>query len=309
MNWNNKIVLVTGSSSFLGFHMLKELKKLNPKQIITSSSQETDLRINSNCKKIVKNVNIIIHLAGNAGGIGYMKENPADIFYDNVMMSTQLMHEAKQAQVEKFLALGTICSYPKISQIPFSEENIWDGFPEEINSAYGLAKKMMMVQSDAYRKQYGFKSINVIPTNLYGPNDDFNLETCNVIPAIILKIYNAKLNNRDSITLWGDGTPTRDFLFVEDAVRGIILATEKYNDSTPINLSSEEEISIKYLANLISELMSFTGKIIWDISKPNGQPRRCVSNKKAKKELGFQPQTSLKNGLKQTIDWFYSQQQ
>ncbi len=222
-------------------------------------------------------------------------------------MSTQLIHEAKEANVEKFIALGTVCSYPKFAPIPFSEEDIWDGYPEETNAAYGLSKKMMLVQSQAYRQQFGFKCISLITTNLYGPRDDFDPLTSHVIPAIISKINNAKKNNSNSITLWGDGTPTRDFLYVEDACRGIVLASEKYDDSLPINLGTEEEISIKHLAELISELMKFNGKIIWDTSKPNGQPRRCVSNKKAMEKLNFKPQISLKEGLKRTIEWYTTQ--
>ena len=307
MNWNEKTVLVTGSKGFLGSFLVKELEKLSPKQIITPSSEELDLRHNSNCKKAVRDVDIVFHLAGRGGGIGFMRKNPADAFYDNILMSTQLIHESKEANVEKFIALGTVCSYPKFAPIPFSEEDIWDGYPEETNAAYGLSKKMMLVQSQAYRQQFGFKCISLITTNLYGPRDDFDPLTSHVIPAIISKINNAKKNNSNSITLWGDGTPTRDFLYVEDASRGIVLASEKYDDSLPINLGTEEEISIKQLAELISELMKFNGKIIWDMSKPNGQPRRCVSNKKAMEKLNFKPQISLKEGLKRTIEWYTTQ--
>ena len=259
MNWNEKTVLVTGSKGFLGSFLVKELEKLCPKKIITPSSKELDLRENSNCKKIVQDVDIVFHLAGNGGGIGFMRENPADIFYDNILMSTQLIHEAKEAKVEKFIALGTVCSYPKFASIPFSEEEIWDGYPEETNAAYGLSKKMMLVQSQAYRQQFGFKCISLITTNLYGPRDDFDPLTSHVIPGIISKIHDAKKNNTNSITLWGDGTPTRDFLYVEDAARGIVLSAEKYDDFSPINLGTEEEISIKQLAKLISELMKFDG--------------------------------------------------
>lgn len=308
MKWEQKIVLITGGNGFLGSSVISELKKKFPKKIISPSSKEIDLRINSNCKSIVEDVDIIIHLAGKGGGIGIMREKPAEIFYDNIMISTQLIHEANNANVEKFVAIGTVCSYPKLSPIPFTEKNIWDGYPEETNAAYGLSKKMMMVQSDAYRQQFGFKSINIIPTNLYGPNDDFESSTSHVIPAIIQKIHDAKRNNSDSITMWGDGSPTRDFLFVKDAARGIILATEKYDNSSPINISNEEEISIQNLVHLIAELMSFTGNIKWDTSKPNGQPRRCVSNKKAEEKFGFKPEITLKDGIKQTIEWFYSQQ-
>ena len=231
-------------------------------------------------------------------------EKPGDLFYDNLMMGTQLLHEAKNASIQKFIALGTVCSYPKFSQIPFLESSIWDGYPDETNAPYGLAKKMMLVQSQAYRKQYNFKSIVVIPTNIYGPCDNFEPSRSHVIPALILKIGNAKKNNLNSITLWGDGSPTRDFLYVEDAAKGIILAADKYDDILPVNLSSEEEISIKQLAEIISDLMKFDGKIIWDSSKPNGQPRRCVSNQRAKESFGFEPKITLNIGLQKTIDWY-----
>ena len=307
MKWNEKTVLVTGSKGFLGSFLVKELEKLSPKQIITPSSEELDLRDNSNCKKAVRDVDIVFHLAGRGGGIGFMRKNPADAFYDNILMSTQLIHEAKEANVEKFIALGTVCSYPKFAPIPFSEEDIWDGYPEETNAAYGLSKKMMLVQSQAYRQQFGFKCISLITTNLYGPLDDFDPLTSHVIPGIISKIHDAKKNNTNSITLWGDGTPTRDFMYVEDASRGIVLAAEKYDDFLPINLGTEKEISIKQLAKLISELMKFDGKITWDTSKPNGQPRRCVSNKKAREKLNFKPEISLTEGLRRTIEWYTTQ--
>ena len=307
MDWSKKRVLVTGSAGFLGSHLLSHLKKVGVKNVVIPSSKEYDLRENENCRKVVRDIDIVFNIAAHVGGIGLNRDKPGELFYDNLMMGTQLLHEAKNASVEKFIALGTVCSYPKFSQIPFTETAIWDGYPEETNAPYGLAKKMLLVQSQAYRQQYNFKSVVVIPTNLYGPNDNFDPSSSHVIPALILKINNAKKNNSKSITLWGDGTPTRDFLYVEDASRGIILAADKYDDPLPINLSSEEEISIKQLAELISDLMKFDGKITWDTSKPNGQPRRCVSNKRAEEKLNFKPEISLKEGLRRTIECYTAQ--
>ena len=248
----------------------------------------------------------MFHLAGKGGGIQFMRNNPADVFYDNLLMSTQLIHESKNAGIEKFIALGTVCSYPKFSTIPFLEENLWDGYPEETNASYGLSKKMMLVQSQAYKQQFDFNSIVLFPTNLYGPLDDFDPENSHVIPGLISKIHLAKTSKSDSITLWGDGTPTRDFLYVKDAARGIVLAGERYDESDPINLGSEDEISIKSLVGLVCDLMDYDGEIIWDKSKPNGQPRRCVSNKKAKENFGFESEISLEEGLKKTIEWYTS---
>ena len=306
MRWNTKNILVTGANGFLGRQVVKQLEKKNPKKIICPSSKDCDLREKENCKMVVKDVDLIFHLAGKVGGIGIMQEKPAERFYDNIMMGTNLIHEANEANVEKFIGIGTVCSYPKFAKIPFTEELIWDGYPEETNAAYGLAKKMMIVQSEAYKKQYNFNSISIIPTNLYGPGDDFNPITSHVIPAIILKIFNAKKSNSNSITLWGDGSPTRDFLYVDDAANGIILAAENYNEHFPVNIGSDDEISIKDLTSLISKLMQFDGKIEWDKSKPNGQPRRRVSNKMAKESFGFKPETTIENGLRETIEYFYS---
>lgn len=305
MKWSEKNVVVTGGRGFLGSFVVDNLKKKGAKNLVLPTSNECDLREKSNCKKIVQDADIVFHLAGRAGGIGLMRKNPADIFYDNIMMGTNLIHEAKEAGVEKVIALGTVCSYPKFASIPFTEDSIWDGYPEETNAAYGLAKKMLIIQSQAYGYQYDFKSIVLIPTNLYGPKDDFNPLTSHVIPALILKTHKAKLKKMNSITIWGDGSPTRDFLYVEDAARGIILAAEKYDDYEPINLGTEKEISIKNLTHLILELMNYNGDIVWDTSKPNGQPRRCVSNKKAEEKFGFKPETSFKEGLEKTINWFY----
>tara|TARA_B100001540_G_scaffold80179_1_gene72000 strand:+ start:4129 stop:5067 length:939 start_codon:yes stop_codon:yes gene_type:complete len=306
LNLKNKSVLVTGGNGFLGTFVVEELKKLGVTNISYPSSKELDLRINENCRKAVENIDVVFHLAGKGGGIQFMRNNPADVFYDNLLMSTQLIHESKNAGIEKFIALGTVCSYPKFATIPFLEENLWDGYPEETNASYGLSKKMMLVQSQAYKQQFDFNSIVLFPTNLYGPLDDFDPENSHVIPGLISKIHLAKTSKSDSITLWGDGSPTRDFLYVKDAARGIVLAGERYDGSDPINLGSEDEISIKNLVGLVCDLMDYSGEIIWDKSKPNGQPRRCVSNKKAKENFGFEPEISLEKGLKKTIEWYIS---
>ena len=306
LNLKNKSILVTGGNGFLGTFVIEELKKIGVTNISYPSSKELDLRINENCKKAVKNIDVVFHLAGKGGGIQFMRNNPADVFYDNLLMSTQLIHESKNAGIEKFIALGTVCSYPKFTAIPFLEDNLWDGYPEETNASYGLSKKMMLVQSQAYKQQFDFNSIVLFPTNLYGPLDDFNPENSHVIPGLISKIHSAKISKSDSITLWGDGSPTRDFLYVEDAAKGIVLAGEKYDGNEPINLGSEKEISIKKLVGQVCELMDYDVEIIWDESKPNGQPRRCVSNKKAKENFGFEPEISLEEGLKKTIEWYTS---
>jgi len=307
LNLKNKSVLVTGGNGFLGSFVVKELEKNGVSNISHPSSKEFDLRINENCKKVVRDIDVVFHLAGKGGGIQFMRNNPAEVFYDNLIMGTQLIHESKNVGVEKFIALGTVCSYPKFSTLPFLEENLWDGYPEETNASYGLSKKMMLVQSQAYKQQYDFNSIVLFPTNLYGPLDNFDPENSHVIPGLISKIYSAKKSKASSITLWGDGSPTRDFLYVEDAAHGIVLAAEKYDKNEPVNLGSEEEISIKNLANVISNLMKFEGDMVWDHSKPNGQPRRCVSNQKAKENFGFKPKISLNEGLQKTIDWYLSQ--
>ena len=306
MNLKNKRILVTGGNGFLGKNLVNKLEKTNVSDVFAPSSNEFDLRKQQDCQKIVQDIDVVFHLAGNSGGIGYMGKNPANVFYDNVMMDTQLLHEAKNENIEKFIGLGTVCSYPKFASIPFLENEIWDGLPDESNAPYGISKKIMLTQSDAYRQQFGFNSITVIPTNIYGPGDNFDLETSGVIPGIISKIFNAIKNNSNKIILWGDGKATRDFLFVDDASDGIILAAEKYDDVSPINLGAEHEISIKDLAIMISKIMKFSGEIIWDTTRGNGQPRRCVSNKKAEKEIGFKPKTSLNEGLEQMVKWFDS---
>jgi len=297
MDLANKRILVTGGNGFLGKHLVRKLEAKNPKEIIITNSKNNDLRLVSNCQKLVKDIDLIFHLAANVGGIGLNREKPADLFFDNIMMGTQLMHEAQNAGVEKFIGLGTICSYPKFTDVPFNENSIWDGYPEETNAPYGLAKKMLLVQSQAYRQQHDFNSIIVIPTNLYGPDDNYSTTSSHVIPALILKIHKAKQSGNNSIVVWGDGTPTRDFLFVDDAAEGLVLAAEKYNEDGPLNLGSSEEISIKQVLAYLFEMMEFDGEIIWDKSKPNGQPRRCVSFKKAQEKIGFKPKYTFKEGL------------
>jgi GDP-L-fucose synthase len=307
IDWRKKNVLITGGKGFLGSFVVDLLQRKKVKRIIAPTSKECDLTKISNCKRVVRDVDIVFHLAAKVGGIGLNKEKPAELFYDNLLMGIQLMNEAKKANVEKFIALGTICSYPKFTPLPFSEESIWDGYPEETTAPYGLAKKMLLVQSQAYRQQYNFKSIVVFPTNLYGPRDNFDPNRSHVIAALILKIHNANKSNFKTISLWGDGSATRDFLYVEDAARGIVLAAEKYDDIQPINLGSGQEVSIKDLIITIAKLMYYKGTINWDTSQPNGQPRRCVSTKRAEEKLSFRPFVSLNEGLRRTIKWFNSE--
>ena len=306
MEWHDKSIVVTGGTGFLGSKIVSQLKEKGAKNILIPKSNEYDLRDKENAKKITKNADIIFHIAAKVGGIGLNQEKPGELFYDNLIMGTNLLEQARENNVEKFIALGTVCSYPKFTPIPFKEESIWDGYPEETNAPYGLAKKMLLVQSQAYRQQYNFQSIMVIPTNLYGPNDNFDDKSSHVIPALIKKIYQAKKENLKNISVWGDGSPTRDFLYVDDAANGIILAAEKYNSSLPINLGSGIEISIKELVMKIIHLMDVDVDIVWDIEKPNGQPRRCISIERARKEIGFEPKIDLDDGLKQTIDWYVS---
>jgi GDP-L-fucose synthase len=304
MDWESKNILVTGGNGFLGSRLVQMLKEKNPKKITIPDSKKYDLRNIDNCKSVLQDIDIVFHLAAKVGGIGLNQSKPGELFYDNLMMGVNLMEEARKNKIEKFISLGTICSYPKFTPIPFKEDSIWDGYPEETNAPYGLAKKMLLVQSQAYRQQYNFESITLFPTNLFGQNDNFDEDSSHVIPAIIKKVLNAIQNKHDSISLWGDGTPTRDFLYVDDAAFGILLAAEKYSDPEPLNLGSGIEISIKDLATLIIKLMNANLKISWDVNKPNGQPKRCVSIEKAKNKIGFQPKVSLEDGLKLTIDSF-----
>jgi GDP-L-fucose synthase len=304
IDWRSKKVLVTGGAGFLGTHIVKILKDRGALHIEIPRSKDCDLTIRENCTKVVKDIDIVFHLAAKVGGIGLNLEEPGRLFFENLIMGIQLMEEARRAGVEKFMTVGTICSYPKFTPIPFSEDNLWDGYPEETNAPYGLAKKMLLVQSQAYRQQYGFNSTVLFPTNLYGPRDNFDPRSSHVIPALIRKIYEAKKNGSKSIVVWGDGSPTRDFLFVEDAARGIVMASERYNKSDPVNLGTGREVSIRELVKMICKLMEFKGRVKWDTSKPGGQPRRCVSIERAKKEFGWEPQVSLLEGLRRTINWY-----
>ena len=304
MNWSGKKVLVTGGNGFLGSHVVNELKNLNVKDIFTPASKDYDLRNRTDCKKVLKDIDVVFHLASTSGGIMFLKERPAEAFYDNIMMGVNLIHEAKEAGIEKLIITGAVSSYPKLAPIPFNEKNIWDGYPDETNAPYGIAKRTLLVQSQAYRQQFDFNSIILFLTNLYGPKDHFDPTSATVIPALIHKISSAKKQNDKSISIWGDGTPTRDFLYVQDAVRGLMLAAEKYDEGLPINLGSDQETTINELVNLISKITGFKGQIKWDKSKPNGQPRRKVSNKLAEEKLGFKAETTLEEGLQKTIEWF-----
>lgn len=304
--WNRKKILVTGGAGFLGSSVVKKLKDngVDPENIRIPRSKDTDLRKWDNCVDAVKDIDIIIHLAAKVGGIGFNQNYPATLFYDNAIMGIQLIEAARQENVEKFVAIGTICAYPKFTPVPFKEEELWNGYPEETNAPYGLAKKMMLVQSQAYRQQYGFNSIFLLPVNLYGPGDNFDPCCSHVIPALIKKCVDAIEEGKDEITIWGTGKPTREFLYVEDAAQGIVLAAEKYNKSEPVNLGAGFEISIKDLVDIIVNLTGFKGKIFWDRSKPDGQPRRCLDISRAAKEFGFKARTGFEGGVRKTVEWY-----
>lgn len=307
--WQGKKILVTGGAGFLGSHLVNKLikKGVSKENILIPRSKSQDLRVLKNCTAVVKKMDIVIHLAGNVGGIGYNREKGGELFYDNIIMGVQLMEEARIAGVKKFVGLGTICQYPKFTPVPFKEEDLWNGYPEETNAPYGLAKKMLLVQGQAYRKQYGCNVIHLMPVNLYGPGDNFDPSSSHVIPALIKKFVDAKERGDEFVVVWGTGTPTREFLYVEDAAEAIVLATEKYNKPEPINLGSSFEVSIKDLANLIKKLIGFKGEILWDKTKPDGQPRRKLDTSKAEKEFGFKSKTNFEEGLKRTIQWYYDQ--
>jgi GDP-L-fucose synthase len=304
--WSDKRVVVTGGAGFLGSFLVERLRAKDCRAVVVPRSKDYDLVEMDAVRRLYADAkpDVVIHLAARVGGIGANQANPGRFFYDNLMMGTQLIEVGRQLGIKKFVAIGTICAYPKYAPIPFKEDDLWAGFPEETNAPYGLAKKMMLVQSQAYRQQYGFNSIVLFPVNLYGPRDNFDLETSHVIPALIRKCAEAQQNGKPEIVLWGDGTPTREFLYVEDAAEGILLAAEQYNDSRPLNLGTGEEISIKTLADIIAAEVGFHGRILWDPTKPNGQPRRCLDISRIKQTIGFQPTHSLRDGLKKTIQWY-----
>ena len=304
--WKNKRVLVTGGAGFLGSFLVEELKKSGCSHIFVPRSEDYNLVEMGAVKRVYKDEkpDIVIHLAAKVGGIGANRDNPGKFFYDNLMMGVQMMEVGRQVGIEKFVAIGTICAYPKFTPVPFKEENLWNGYPEETNAPYGLAKKMLLIQAQAYRQQYNFNAIYLLPVNIFGPRDNFDLETSHVIPAIIRKCVEAKHKGKEEITVWGTGKPTREFLYVEDAAEGILLATEKYNKPDPVNLGAGFEISIEDLVRLIARLINFKGKIVWDTTKHDGQPRRCLDTRRAENEFCFKVQTSLEEGLKKTIEWF-----
>jgi GDP-L-fucose synthase len=316
--WHNRRILVTGGSGFLGSYVVEKLKVAGCKDIFVPQEKDYNLVDIEAVKRVYRdsNPNIVIHLAAKIGGIGINTEKPAEFFYDNLIMGLQLMEEARKNGIEKFVAIGTICAYPKYTPVPFREEDLWNGYPEETNAPYGLAKKMLLVQSQSYRQQYGFNSIFLLLVNLYGPGDNFNPKTSHVIPALVKKCMDAIKNNENEIVIWGTGKPTREFLYVEDAAEAIVLATERYNKPDPVNVGTGSEISIKDLVNLIAKLTCFSAKggsasggkrkIIWDNSKPDGQPRRCLDVSKAFKEFNFKAKISLEDGLKRTIEWYRS---
>jgi len=305
--WKDKKILITGGNGFLGRHLVNKLlqKGIKRENIFTPTFNECDLRKMENCLRAVKGKDIVIHLAAVVGGIGFNRQHPGKCFFDNALMALNIIEAARLEKVEKIIGIGSVCAYPKDNiRIPFKEEDLWNGYPEETNAPYGLAKRFMLVQSQAYRKEYGLNAIHLLMVNLYGPGDNFNPDTSHVIPALIRKVDEAKKQGRKYIEAWGTGKPTREFFYVEDAAEGIILAAEKYNKAEPVNLGSGKEISIKDLAELICKLMGFKGEIRWDTSKPDGQPRRLFDHSRAEREFGFKAKTDFEQGLKKTIEWY-----
>ncbi len=309
MDFSDKRILVTGGAGFLGRQVIEQLVQAGARreQITVPRSRDCDLRSLEACQGAVQQQDIIIHLAAHVGGIGLNREKPAELFYDNLMMGAQLIHSAYQAGVAKFVCVGTICAYPKFTPVPFQEDHLWDGYPEETNAPYGIAKKALLVQLQAYRQQYGFNGVYLLPVNLYGPEDNFDPRSSHVIPALIRKVHEAQQRGDRQLPVWGDGSPTREFLYSQDAARGIVLATQHYNDPEPVNLGTNQEIAIRALVELICELMGFDGEIVWETDKPNGQPRRCLDTERARQAFGFQAQIDFRQGLQNTIAWYRQQ--
>jgi len=304
--WTDKRVTVTGGAGFLGSFVVAKLRERGCREIFVPRSRQYDLVQMESVKRMYQDArpDIVIHLAAQVGGIGANQKNPGKFFYDNAMMGMQLIDQARLHGAQKLVAIGTVCSYPKLTPVPFKEEDLWNGYPEETNAPYGLAKKMLLVQAQSYRAQYGLNSIYLVPVNLYGPRDNFDPDTSHVIPALIKKSVDAKEIGAREIVCWGDGTPTREFIYVEDCAEAIVLAAERYDGAAPVNIGAGKEISIKELARLIADLVGFNGEIIWDTSKPNGQPRRCLDTQRAKELFGFVAATNFPEGLKATIDWY-----
>lgn len=310
MNLSQKRIMVTGGDGFLGGYVVSELREKGVENIFVPRHRDYDLTQLADVIRAYQDsqADVVIHLAAKVGGIGINREKPGEFFYDNLMMGVQLMEQARLFGVEKFISIGTICAYPKFTPIPFKEENLWIGYPEETNAPYGLAKKMLLVQGDAYRQQYGFNAIYLLPVNLYGPGDNFDPRSSHVIPALIKKCVDAVERGDDQIVAWGSGSPSREFLYVADAAKAIVLATEKYNKSEPVNIGAGMEITIRDLLHLIAELCGFEGEIVWDRSKPDGQPRRSLDTSLAQQEFGFQATTNFREGLYRTIDWYLAHQ-
>jgi len=302
----NKRICITGGRGFLGGHLVATFKEEGYKQIFAADIDDYDLRVLDNVIRMYEEIrpDIVIHLAARVGGIGANRDHPGEFFYDNLIMGAQVMEYARQYDVEKFVAIGTICCYPKFTPVPFKEKDFWDGYPEETNAPYGLAKKMLLVQSQAYRQQYGFNAIFLMPVNLYGPGDNINPKSSHVIPALIKKCIDAVEEKKDEIVVWGTGKASREFLYVKDCARAIVLATERYNKPDPVNIGAGFEITIKDLVSLITKLIGFDGRVVWDHTKPDGQPRRMLDTSKAAREFAFRAETDFEEGLKKTIDWY-----